>query len=164
MRGLSMRTSLLWSYFPSTTWVLMPKAITSSSFPNFLILQARPWLVPWGAESWFGLARTPWVLGFFSGRGKPLALWGRTGERPLEKRERGLPELLTVLAVILKENYLLDPCVVSGTRSGECRFSSGKICARANGPPERKPPLRGSTRESGALDAEEASLPFHGAI
>ena len=77
--------------------------------------------------------------------------------------ERGLPELLTVLAVNLKENYLLDPCVVSSTRSEECRFSSGNICARANGPPERKPPLRGSTRESGALDAEEATLPFHGA-
>ena len=43
---------------------------------------------------------------------------------------------------------------ISSTRSGECCFSSGKICARANGPPERKPPLRESTRKSGALDAE----------
>ena len=60
------------------------------------MLQARLWLPPWGTESW--PARTPWVLGFFSGRGKPLVLWGGTGARPLEKRERGLPELLTVLA------------------------------------------------------------------
>ena len=28
-----------------------------------------------------------------------------------EKREGGLPELLTVHAAILNENYLLDPCV-----------------------------------------------------
>ena len=103
---------------------------------------ARPWLLPCGTESW--LARTPWVLGFFSGRVKPFVLWGGTGERPLEKRERGLPELLMVLAVNLKENYLLDPCVVFlATRSGECRFSSGKTCARTYGPPERETPLRG---------------------
>ena len=40
----------------------MPKSITSSSIPEFFILQARPWLPPWGTESW--PARTPWVLGF----------------------------------------------------------------------------------------------------
>ena len=68
-----------------------------------------------------------------------------------------------MLVVILEENYLLDPCVVSSTRSGECRFYSGKICARVNGSPERKPLLRGGTRISGALHAGKGTLPFHGA-
>ena len=103
----SMRT---WWYFSGTTWVMMPKSITSSSISEFVdALWARLWLIPCGTESW--LARTPWVLGFFSGRGKPLALWGGTGECPPGKREGGLPELLTVPAAILKENYLLDPWV-----------------------------------------------------
>ena len=39
-------------------------------------------------ESW--PARTPWVWGFFSGRGKPLELWGGTGVCPPGKREGGL--------------------------------------------------------------------------
>ena len=103
-----MRTSLSWRHFPSTTWVMMPKSITPSPIPEFFILQA-PWLIPCGTESW--PARTPWVLGFFFGREKPLVLWGGTGVCPPGKREGGLPELLTVLAVIPKENYLLDPCV-----------------------------------------------------
>ena len=76
--------------FIGTTWVMLPKSITSSPIPEFFMLQARPWLPPWGTESW--PARTPWVKpqGFFSGRGKPLVLWRGTGASPLEKRERGL--------------------------------------------------------------------------
>ena len=156
-----MRTSLSWLPFAGTTRVTMPKSITSSSIPEFVMLQARPWLPPWGTESW--PARTPWVLGFFSGRGKPLELWGGTGERPLEKKERGLPELLTVLAVILKENYLLDPCVVSSDRSGEGRFSSGKICARANAPQNGRLLCGGApANKSGALNAEEPPSPSTG--
>ena len=102
-------------FFPTltfliTTWVATPKSITSGSILEFFwSLYGRPWLIPCGTESW--LARTPWVLGFFSGRGKPLVLWGGTGVCPPGKREGGLPELLTVLAVNLKEKYLLDPCV-----------------------------------------------------
>ena len=82
--GRSMRT---WRHFPSTTWVTMPKSITSSSIPEFVNAPARPWLPPCGTESW--PARTPWVepQGFFSGRGKPLVLWRGTGERPLVKRK-----------------------------------------------------------------------------
>ena len=69
------------------------------------------------------------------------------------KGKEDCPELLTVLVVILKENYLLDPCVVSSTRSGECRSSSSRICARANGPQNGRLPCWGSTRKSGALAA-----------
>ena len=43
------------------------------------------------------------------------------------------------------------------TRSWGSRFSSGKICARANGPPERETPCEGSTRhKSGALNAAQS--------
>ena len=115
----------------------MPKSITSRSISEFVdALWARPWLLPLGTESW--PARTPWVLGFFSSRGNRLYSEGEPVLVLSRKGKEDCPELLTVLAAILKENYLLDPCVVSSTRSGECRFSSGKICARTNGSPERK--------------------------
>ena len=42
--GRSMRTSPSSIHYPSTTWVMMPKFITSSSTPEFFILQARLWL------------------------------------------------------------------------------------------------------------------------
>ena len=110
VRERSMRTSFLSWHFLSTTWVTTLKSITSGSILEFFeAFTGGHDSLPCGTESW--LARTPWVLGFFSGRGKPLVLWGGTGVCPPGKREGGLPELLTVLAVILKENYLLDPCV-----------------------------------------------------
>ena len=66
-RGRRMRTyhDVIF-HFPGTTWVMMPTYITSSSITVLL----RPWLPPWGTESW--PARTPWVWGFFSGRGNRL--------------------------------------------------------------------------------------------
>ena len=162
VRGRSMRTSLYRCLIPGTTWGMIPKFTTSSSFPKGFILQVRPWLVPWGAESWLGLARTPWVLGFFSGRGKPLVLWGGTGECSLEKRERELPELLTVLAVNLKENYLLDLCVVSSTRSGECRFPRAKF-ARGQTVPRTEASAAGEHQRVWCARRRRSTLPFHGA-
>ena len=105
------------------------------------MLQARPWLVHCGTESW--PARTPWVSPVGGNRshseGGSVLVLSRKGKEDC-------PELLTLLAVIPKETcstlaWFLAP------GSGECPFSSGKICARTNGPPERKTPLRGSTRK-----------------
>ena len=100
------------------------------------MLQARPWLPPWGTESW--PARTPWVKpqGFFSGRGKSLVLWRGNSVNVLsEKRERGLPDFLTALAGQPERELPARPLRgFLATRSGEGGFSSGKICARVNGP------------------------------
>ena len=111
VRGRSMRTSISGINFPGTTWVMIPKSITSSLIPEFIeALYARPWLLPCGTESW--LARTPWVLGLFSGRGKTACtLRGEPVNVLSRKGKEDCRELLTVLAVNLKENYLLDPCV-----------------------------------------------------
>ena len=99
----------------------------------------------------------------FSGRGKPLALWGGTGANPLEKRERGLPGIPDGTCGH-PERDLVDPCVVSSTRSGECCFSSSKICARTNGPPERKTALRrGTGKYVWCARCRRVTLPFHGA-
>ena len=75
------------------------------------------------------------------------------------KRKEDCSELLTVLAVILTENCLLDPCVVSSTRSGECRFSSGKICARANGPQNGNLHWRGTPESLVDSTQKEAPSP-----
>ena len=69
----------------------------------------RPWLPPWGTESW--PARTPWVLGFFSGGGNRLCSEGEPVQVLSKKGKRTAWNSLTVLAAIPKENYLLDPCV-----------------------------------------------------
>ena len=69
---------------------MIPQSITFGSILEFFKLQHGHDSSP--AElSLAKPAGTPWVLGFFSGRGKPLALLGGTGARPLKKRERGLP-------------------------------------------------------------------------
>ena len=64
------------------------------------MLQARPWLIPWGTESW--PARTPWVSPVGGNRshseGEPVLVLSRKGKEDC-------PELLTVLAVILKETW-----------------------------------------------------------
>ena len=50
------------------------------------------------------------------------------------------------------------------TRSGEGRFSSGKICARANAPQNGRLHCGGGPEnKSGALHTEQSPLPFHGA-
>ena len=73
-----------------------------------------------------GRAGTSWVLEFFSGRGKLLALWGGTGVRPLGKRERGLPvPLKGACGQPWKRTSCLTLVGFLATRSGECRFSSG---------------------------------------
>ena len=68
-----------------------------------------------------------------------------------------------MLAVNLKENYLLDPCVVSSTRSGECRFSSSKICARVNGPQNGSLYCGGTPELSLVRLTQKRRLPLHGA-
>ena len=78
------------------------------------------------------------------------------------KGKEDCPELPTVLAVILKENYLLDPCVVSSNPLWEARLSSSKISTRVNGPQDGRL-LCGGAPEIGALDAEGATLPSYGA-
>ena len=78
------------------------------------------------------------------------------------KGKEDCSELLTVLAVILKENYLLDPCVASSTRSGVPfflgqnlregqRLQNGRL--HCGGAPENK---------SGALNADESPSPSTG--
>ena len=64
-----------------------------------------------------------------------------------------------VLAVNLKENYLLDPCVVSSTRSGERHFFSGKTRARVNGPQNGSLHCRG-TPESLVRSTQERHCPL----
>ena len=132
VRGRSMRT---WHHIPSTTWVIMPKSITSSLIPEFFIFQARPWLVPCGTESW--LARTPWVLGFSPVGGNRLYSEGEPVQVLSRKGKEDCSKLLTVLAVILKGGLPTRPLRgFLATRSGEDRFSSRKVCTRANGPPD----------------------------
>ena len=53
-------------------------------------VRPRPWLPPWGTESW--PAGAPWVSGFSPNGGNRLYSDGGTGECPLGKMERGLPE------------------------------------------------------------------------
>ena len=97
-----------------------------------------------------------------SSRGKPLALRGGTGASPLEKRERGLARnSWRCLRVILKETCSTLAWFLA-TRSGECRFSSGKICARTNSPQNGRLHCGvAPENNSGALDADESTLPFH---
>ena len=93
------------------------------------LFQSRPlpWLDPNWAESW--LARTSWVSGFFSSRGKPLVLWGGTGVCPPGKKEGGLPEPLTVLVVNPNKNYSPDPwlMVSSNPRVGGATFPQAHL-------------------------------------
>ena len=68
-----------------------------------------------------------------------------------------------VLAVILKENYLLDPCVVSSNPLCGGSVFLGQNLREGERPPGRETPMRGSTRkQSGALDAEEPPSPSTG--
>ena len=67
-----------------------------------------------------------------------------------------------MLAVNLKENYLLDPCVVSSNPLWGRLFFLGRNLREGQRSPEREPPLRESTRKSGALDAEGAPSPSTG--
>ena len=102
----------------------------------------RPWLNPNWEESW--LARTSWVSGFFSSRGKPLVLWRGAGVCPPRKKEGGLPEPLTVLAVNPKENYSPDPWWFLANGAWGVPFSLTHISAlRANGPQCQKTPFQG---------------------
>ena len=105
VRGRSMRTSISWrhfliphSLFLSTTWVMMSKSSTSSFISESFMIQARPWLVPSGAESW--PARAPWVSPVGGNRshseGETVLVLSRKGKEDY-------PELLMLLAVILKE-------------------------------------------------------------
>ena len=163
MRGRSMRTSLSWRHLlmfsvPHELRCLnLQPSVRSRSF---LCSKHGP-DSPFEGQS-LGQLGPHGSWGFSPVGGKPLVLWGGTGERPLEKRERGLPELLTVLAVNLKENYLLDPCVVSSNRSGELSFFLGQNLREGQWSPERKPPLRGDTRKSGALHAGKVPSPSTG--
>ena len=81
----SMRTTLSWRHFLSTTLVLMPESITSNSISRFSSFKHGLDSSPVEPGSW--PARAPWVLGFFSGRGKPLVLW--RGNRCKSSREKG---------------------------------------------------------------------------
>ena len=87
--------------------------------------------------------------------GEPVQVLSRKGKEDC-------PELLTVLAVILKENYLLDPCVVSGNPLWEARSPLGKICPGVNGSPGRETPLRGSTRKLVRSTQKEPPTPSTG--
>ena len=98
-----------------------------------------------------------------SGRGKPLALWWRTGAGPPEKGKEDCPELLTVLAVILKETWstlawFLAPAL------GSAVFPRAKFARGPTVPPERKTPLRrGTGKYVWYARCRRVTLPFHGA-
>ena len=151
--------------FIGTTWVMLPKSITSSPILEFFMLQARPWLPPWGTESW--PARTPWVKpqGFFSGRGKPLVLWRGTSASPLEKRERGLlgtpdgacgqPE---------RELPALTLVWISSNRSGEGRFPLGQNLREGQRSPEREASAAGEHQKVWCARHRRGTLPFRAGL
>ena len=140
----------------------MFKSITSSSIPTFPYFKRGPDSSLW--EQSLGLA---WLgphgsWGFSPVGGNRLYSEGEPVRVLSTKGKEDCPELLTVLAVNLKENYLLDPCVVSSNPLWGGRFSSSNICARTNGPPERKPPLRREHQKVWCARSRRGTLPFHG--
>ena len=105
----------------------------------------RPWLNPNWEESW--LARTSWVSGFFSSRGKPLVLWRGAGVCPPRKKEGGLPEPLTGACGQPERELLAWPLVVSGKWClGSAVFPHAHICfeGKRSPVPENSLPREGS--------------------
>ena len=100
------------SHFPSTTWDMMLKSITSSWIPEFFDASSAALTRPFRNRvlAWLG-PHGSW--GFSPVGGNRLYSEGESVRVLSTKGKEDCPELLTVLAVNLKENYLLDPCVVS---------------------------------------------------
>ena len=140
-------------HFPGTTWITMPKSITSSSIPEFFNAPSTAMTPPLRDR-----VLASWDPMGFSGRGKPLALWGGTGASPLEKRERGLPGTPDA-ACGHPERDLVVPCVVSSTRSWGVPFFLGQNLREGQWSPGRKPPLRG-TPESLVISTPERHPPL----
>ena len=91
-------TSFPYSLVPHELWCLNPWPPVQSQ--TFFMLQARPWLVPCGKESW--PASAPWVSPVGGNRsqseGEPVLVLSRKGKEDC-------PKLLMLLAVILKETW-----------------------------------------------------------
>ena len=117
---------------------------------------ARPWLIPSGTES-CKASWHPMGLGVFSGRGKPLALFGGTGASPLAKRERGLPGTPND-ACGQPERELLARPLVDFPLWG-VPFFLGQNLSRGPMVPRTGTPFGGSTRKSGARSPQESHPP-----
>ena len=97
------------------------------------MLQARPWLLPWGTESW--PARTPWVLGFSPvggnrsySEGEPVNVLSRKGKEDCRNSWR-----------CLRSTWKRTTCwtlawIPSNPLLGSAAFPRATFARGANGP------------------------------
>ena len=108
-------------------------------------VRPRPWLPPWGPESWS--AGAPWVSGFSPNGGSRSYSDGGTGECPLGKMERGLPEPPD--GTCGQPDRRITRLTLGGfpaPRPREGRFSSGKLPGGLALPRTGDSSVGGSTR------------------
>ena len=139
----------------------MPKSITSSSIPAFFNTSSAALTRPFGnrvlALAWLG---THGSWGFSPVGGNRLYSEGEPVRVLSTKGKEDCPELLTVLAVNLKENYPLDPCVVSSNPLWDV-FPRAKF---ARGPtlPRTEASTAGEHQNVWCARCRRGTLPFRG--
>ena len=155
---------LMTSFLASTTWVMMPKSITLNSILEFF------WSLTSGhdsslAEKSLGELGPHGSRGFSPVGGNRLNSDGEPVQVLSRKGKEDCPELLTVLAVILKENYLLNPWRISSDPFwGVPVFLGQNLSWGLTVPRTGETPLRwGYQTEIWCARHRRVTLPFHGA-
>ena len=139
------------------------KLITWDAILDFATaLRVRPWLPPWGTESW--PAGAPWVLGFSPEGGSHLYSEGElvTSSRKNGKRTPGAPDGTCGQP---ERGRLAWPLVVFWQpRPGESRFSSRHIVPGGLAVPRTGDSTTGGRPDVCLVCPTVGGSPFHGKV